>query len=162
MWYLLNPRMWIATAIFTVLVFSHFTAYKLGSGIVRAQWNKDIAARSQQALKAEQQMREREQSLVIARNRSEERYVQEKRKAASAARSAQSALDGLRDELAARNRAASANPAPVAGANGAPGLEQELLGHCAAAFVGMAAEADRLETLIVGLQSYVKQVCQKQ
>ncbi len=161
MHWLLNARLLGGMALVAALAFSHMFAYRTGRAVVRAQWDKDIAVRTQAALAAEQAARHREQDLVIARNRSEERYAQEKRKAASSASSANSELGRLRDQLAARNSASPQDSAANARANGAAGLERELLGHCAAALVGLAAEADRLEATVVGLQSYVKDVCQK-
>lgn len=159
MLYLLNPRMWLATAVFTLLLLSHFGAYRAGKAVVRVEWDRDVAVRVQAALKAEQAARAREQDLLIARNRSEERYAQEKRKAASAAASAQSALDGLRSELASRSAQA---PTSFPRVDGAPGLERDLLGSCATTLVQLAAEADGLEARLVGLQGYVKEVCLKQ
>lgn len=162
MWYLLNARMWIATGIFAALVFSHFGAYRAGRAIVRAQWDTDIAQRAQAAAKAQEQARQREQDLVIAKNRAEERYAQEKRKAASAAASAADELRGLRDTLYALGNSSPKNPAAIPRVNGVAGLERELLGACAETLVAMAAEADRLEARLVGLQGYVKEVCLKQ
>lgn len=162
MLYLLNPRMWIATAIFTALLLSHFASYKAGRAVIRAEWDRDIAARTQAALKAEQAARAREQDLLIARNRSEERYAQEKRRAASDAAAARTALDGLRGELAARDRAATQDSTASRRPDGSAGLERELLGSCASTLVQLAAEADQLEARLVGLQGYVKEVCLKQ
>jgi hypothetical protein len=156
---LLNPRLWIALALAAVLGFTHFTAYRAGKGVVRAEWDKDKAARMAQALEAEQAARQREQQLVAERKKVEDRYVQDKRKADIAAAGARAELERLRIELAAPRGAAPADPAAAPRADGRAGLESELLGHCAKALVGMAQEADRLETVVVGLQQYVRQVC---
>lgn len=111
---------------------------------------------------AEQSFRKKEQQLVTAKQQAEVRYVQEKRKAADAAVGAQSALDGLRDTLAQRDRdIASTDSTACARVDGAARLERDLLGACAKALAGLATEADGLEARIVGLQSYVKDVCQK-
>lgn len=159
MLYLLDPRVWIAAALLVVLTFTHTMTYRAGKNAVRTAWDKDIAARTAQALETEQKNRAKEQQLVAARQQAETRYVEEKRKAAAAATGAKSELDRLRDELAAPRNSACPNPAAPARSNGGAGLESELLGHCATALVGMAAEADRLEAQVVGLQQYVKQVC---
>lgn len=115
---------------------------------------------AEQLQKAEQAARAREQALSNSRQQAEERYVQEKTRAAAAAGRARSELDGLRDELyAVRSTAACKDPATAGRADGAARLEGELLGQCAASLVGMAAEADRLAANVVGLQEYVKRVC---
>lgn len=159
MFYLLDPRVWIAAVILVALTVTHTVAYRSGKANVRAEWNKDIAARTAQALQVEQENRAKEQQLVAARQQAEERYAKEKRKVAAAAAGAQSELDGLRNELATAGRPACADPAAAARADGGAGLERDLLGACATALVGMAQEADRLEAQLVGLQQYVKQVC---
>lgn len=156
---LLSPRLWIALALAAVLGFTHFTAYRAGKGVVRAQWEADKAQRMAQALEAEQAARKKEQELLVQRDRAEKRYADEKRKAAVAAAGADAELGRLRDELAAPRRRAGEDPASAARVDGGAGLESELLGHCATALVRMAQEADRLEAVVVGLQQYVKQVC---
>lgn len=109
--------------------------------------------------KAEQLAREREQALNVARQKAEERYVQEKRKAAVAAGRARSELDGLRDELYALGTTAAGQGSATACRVDAGTIERELLGQCAAALVGVAAEADRMAAQVIGLQGYVREVC---
>lgn len=160
MWYLLNPKVWIAAVVLVALGTTHFAAYRKGRAVVTAEWNQEKAANTAKLLEQERSFRKKEQALVAAKSAAEKRYANEKRKAATAASSAQSALDGLRDVIAERDRAVSgADSAASARVNGGAGLERELLGNCAAALTELAAEADRLEARIVGLQSYVKQVC---
>lgn len=163
MFWLLNPRVWIAATLLAVLAATHFTAYRSGKAAVRAAWDRDIAQRTAKTLELEQAARKKEQALVAQRQQAEKRYVEEKRKAATAALAAQSALDGLRSTLAERDRElATADSATTARVDGGARLERELLGSCATALTELGAEADRLEARIVGLQSYVRQVCQKQ
>ena len=115
---------------------------------------------AEQLQKAEKASRDREHALSISRQQAEEKYVQEKTRAAAAANRARTELDGLRDELyATRSGPGPKDPAAPGRADGAARLEGELLGQCAAALVGVAAEADRLAAGVVGLQSYVKNVC---
>jgi hypothetical protein len=115
-------------------------------------------AHVEQLQKAEMAARQREQSLSLFKQQAEEKYVQEKRRAAAAASRAGAELDGLRNELyAARPGTAAQDPTPTGRADGA--TERELLGQCATALVGVAAEADRLAANVVGLQGYVKGVC---
>lgn len=158
---LLNPRLWIALALAAVLGVTHMAVYRGGKSVVRAQWEQDKAARAAQALAAEQAARAREQQLVAERKKLEDRYVQSKRKADASAASARGELDRLRDELSTFRDPAAADSAPAGRADGRAGLESQLLGHCATTLIGLAQEADRLGALVVGLQDYVKNVCQK-
>lgn len=110
--------------------------------------------------KSSEAARVREQELAQARQKVEVEYAQHKKRAAVAAAGAQSELGRLRDELAAPTAgAAGSDTRPTERADGAAGLERELLGQCATALVAVAAEADRLEAVVVGLQGYVREVC---
>ena len=113
-------------------------------------------AHAQLLQKAEQTARDREQALSVFRQQAEEKYVKEKTRAAAAASRARTELDGLRDALSAARP--GQDPSAACRADGvAP--ERELFGQCATALVGVAAEADRLAAVVVGLQGYVKGVC---
>ena len=115
-------------------------------------------AKSLQA--AEQVARDREQTLNQARQKAEELYVKEKRRAAVAAGRARNELDGLRDTLYAIGAPAVGQDPAAACRVDAGTIERQLLGQCATALVGMAGEADRLATQVLGLQGYVSEVCQ--
>jgi hypothetical protein len=121
-----------------------------------AQMNQAYAKGLQEASEA---ARRREHELLAARQKTEERYDQEKRKAAVAASRSRAELDGLRNELYAIPAPSAKDPNPAPRADGRATLERELLGNCATTLVGMAAEADRLAAVVVGLQTYVKNVC---
>lgn len=121
-----------------------------------AQMNQAYAQGLQ---KAEQAARSREHDMLAARQKAEERYELEKRKAAVAGSRARSELDGLRNELYAISPPSPKDPATPLRADDRASLERELLGSCASTLVGLAAEADRLAAVVVGLQSYVKNVC---
>ena len=149
----------IVAVLAVALCATHWKAYVVGKTTVMSQWQQEKLTLAQEALKAEQVARQKEQQLVVAKEKAEKQYVDEKRKAAVAAASASAELDRLRDVLANNNRKESAGSCAVPGINARAGLEQELLGQCAGTLVSLAAEADRLETVIVGLQSYVKNVC---
>ena len=145
-----------------VLAVSHYFVYNKGQDSVQALWTKDKLVKAEAEIVANQQHLAKIKQLQIENQKVDKQYVQEKRKAAVAATSAQLELDRLRDELASTTSTGSKDvigACPTARAYGGTGLEQQLLGHCAATLVGMAAEADRLETIIVGLQSYVKNIC---
>ena len=160
MFALLNWRLWAGIALAIALAASHAMAYRTGKATVRADWDRDIAERTTKALQAEQAARAKEQELLTARQKVEERYAAEKKRAQAAAAGAQSELDGLRNDLAARGtRETPADPATPARADGAGRLERELLGHCATALAELAGQADRPETKLVGLQDYGKDVC---
>lgn len=163
MYWLLDPRALIGLVLVVVLSATHFTAYRAGKANVRAAWDKERAELTAKALEAERAARKKERALVAERQKLEERYAEDKRKAADAAAGARTELDRLRDTLAAAPGCpAASDPAAASRAAGAARLESELLGHCAQALTDLAAEADRLETRVIGLQQYVKEVCLKQ
>jgi len=161
MFALFSPRLWLAVALAVALAASHGFAYKTGKGVVRADWDRDIAERTAAALKAEQDARAKESALVAAKQKVEVQYAAQKKRDAVAIAGAQSELDGLRNALAARDSQAGTNTTPIAGIDGAPRLERQLLGQCATALTQLAETADGLETRIVGLQGYVREVCLK-
>lgn len=153
------------------MIYTHLAAGLIGASIASLgawqvqdwRYNARIAQMQEAhavSLKASTEMaRAREQVLGSAKQKVEEAYAIEKRKAAVAARSARAELNGLRDELYAIS-------APVAGANPvAPSrtdgvsIERRLLGNCAAALVEVAAGADGLAAQLIGLQDYVRNVC---
>lgn len=152
-------RITAALIVAALLAGTHWKAYVSGKQTVQAEWNLDIQQRTEQALAAEQAARNQEQKLVAAKQKAEAAYVNEKRKAARAAAGAQSELDRLRDSLAERGDSPDPGSCTQPRVDGGARLEQELLGHCAGTLTRLAAEADRLETIIVGLQGYVKDVC---
>jgi hypothetical protein len=160
MYWFLNPRVIVGLVLLVALGATHFTAYRLGKAMLRAEWDKDKAVQTAKLLEQEQLFRKKEQALVAAKSAAEKRYVDEKRKAATAAVGAQSALDGLRDTLATAPACpAPSDPAAASRAAGAARLERDLLGACAEALVNLGRDADLLEARLVGLQEYVKNVC---
>lgn len=152
----------IAVVIAVVLSATHWKAYVSGKDTVMLQWQQEKTQLAQAALEAEQIARKTEQELVVAKNKAEKQYVDEKRKAAVAASSASAELGRLRDTLttapidSGKENNCSCSSTRV---DGGARLERELLGHCATTLVQLAAEADRLETVVVGLQRYVSNVC---
>ncbi len=153
------------------MIYTHVAAGLLGAAVAALgvwqvqdwRFNARLAqmqeAHATSLKNATEAARAQEQALGEAKQKVEEAYAIEKRKAAVSARSARAELDGLRNELYAL-------PAPVAGA--APttpsrldggSIERRLLGECAAALVEVAAGADDLAAQLVGLQGYVRNVC---
>ena len=122
-----------------------------------SQIDKIQKVHAEQAQKAEQAARDREQALSVFRQQAEEKYVQEKTRAAAAASRARTELDGLRDAIY-RSTPVAQDPGATCRADDSA-TQRELFGQCATALVGMAAEADRLAANVVGLQGYVQGVC---
>jgi len=129
-----------------------YDGYKAGADDVR----KDYAAAATQAALAAIKTQERLQEAVQTVG---ERHEKTKRANAASAAAVGSELDSLRNDLAARDRAATAAPSAASRAD-ASGAERELLGSCAGALVGVAQEADRIEAKLGALQDYVRSVCQ--
>lgn len=156
---------WTINTIITVVVlfalsFSHYFAYNKGQEAVHDLWNKDKLVRVEAQATANNEALKKLQTLQAEKQKVDQLYVQEKRKAAVAASSAQRELDRLRDTITSGNTTeGNTGSSTITRIDGRAGLEQELLGQCAATLVAMAAEADRLETVVVGLQSYVKNIC---
>ncbi len=158
---MITPRLAIAIAILLMLGFTHIAAYVHGKSVGKQKWEKERAELTARTLELEQATRTKEQQLVEQRQKAEVKYVEVKREAARAATSAQSELDRLRNVLAAREaRGPTQNPAAPTGTHDPAGLERVLLGQCATTLVEVAADADRLKAVVVGLQAYVKGVCQ--
>lgn len=149
-------RITAALIVAALLAGTHWKAYVSGKKTVQTEWNEDIQKRTEQALEAERAARDQEQQLMAAKQKAEEAYVDQKRKAAVAAAGAKSELDRLRDAINDRGDSSCTDPAAKPRANGITRLEQELLGQCAGALTELAAEADRLEAIIVGLQAYIR------
>lgn len=155
------------------MIYTHLAAGLIGAVIASLgawqvqdwRYNARIAQMQEAhavSLKVSTEMaRAREQALGSAKQKVEEAYAIEKRKAAVAARSARAELDGLRDELYAIPVPApnpGANPAAPSRTDGVS-IERRLLGNCAAALVEVAAGADGLAAQLIGLQDYVRNVC---
>ena len=156
---------WTMKTIATIVIlfalsFSHYFAYNKGQEFVHNLWTKDKLVTTKAQADAADEALKKLQLLQAEKQKVDQLYVQEKRKAAVAASGAQRELDRLRDTLTSGNTTESDNGSgTVSRVDGGTRLEQELLGQCAATLVAVAAEADRLETVIVGLQSYVKNIC---
>ncbi len=159
MFALLNYRLWLAICLALILASSHLFAWKSGRAAVRADWDRDIAERTAQALKAEQDARAKEQALQTAKQKVEVNYAAQKKRDAVALSHAQSELDQLRVTLSAVSSSTGQDTGTTARTDGAGRLERELLGNCAQSLTELAREADRLETKLVGLQGYVREVC---
>lgn len=146
---LLNWRVWAAIVLAAGLAFTHFTAYRSGKAVVRAEWVADKLAESE--------LRRNREKVLATANQGVDRALQaEKKRRAVLERNL---ADSLREFQATLNRP-DANPATPSGANGTGGLERELLGTCAKNLAELAIAADRLEGKVLGLQNYVNKVVQ--
>jgi len=151
-------RIVVTSIVLLALSFSHYFAYNKGQEFVHNLWTKDKLVTSKAQADAADEALKKLQLLQAEKQKVDQLYVQEKRKAAVAASSAQRELDRLRDTITS-GTAENNGSSTISRIDGGTRLEQELLGQCAATLVAMAAEADRLETVIVGLQGYVRNVC---
>lgn len=127
-----------------LLAGTHWRAYKVGGNAVEAKYQAQTLTL--------------ERKLVQDRQKAEERYEEQRKKAASAAAGARTELDRLRHELALRG-AHGSDTAPSARTDDQGAVERGLLGVCATELQELGAEADRLAGKVTGLQDYVKSVC---
>jgi hypothetical protein len=133
MFYLLNPKVWVALAVVGALAFSHVFVYRKGANHVRLEWNAAKAA----ALEDAQKLERARQSAVDAAARagaSRALGISTDRVAAGSER------DGLLNDLrAAREHAAQSRAA----ADRTIATLGELLDRCSAEYLRVAEEADR-------------------
>jgi hypothetical protein len=138
------------------LAFAARVGQRAGAAGVQAKWDADKAAAARQALEASQEARRIEQHRAREVQSAQSNYAARAVRDRAAAAGAAGELERLRDELAARDRAAAA-PASTCRIDVA-GAERELFGRCAAALAEVAAEADRVESKLTGLQDYVRAI----
>lgn len=97
---LLNWRVWAAIALAVGLAFTHFTAYRSGKAVVRAEWTAEKLKQTEQlaAFNSEsRRIEQRRNSMIMeAQDAAKKREIL----AAAAARDLRTELDGLRDDLA--------------------------------------------------------------
>ena len=134
-----------------VLAATHWFAWDAGRSVARAACVEENERVSRDAADRVRQIeKERFRAAEIAASN----HQSELEKSRVAARAARGELSRLRDELAARERAAGRNP-DAAGAADGPASEGTLLGECAARYSRLAAQADNLADRLRGLQEYV-------
>ena len=156
----LNPARWL---LYIALIGAvGLGVYRLDQSRQQLGYNRAQAEYTSQALAAEQAARAREQALQAEKTKVEAIYAKHKKAAELDAAGAADELERLRIALAnapAINPGASAS-AP-AGTDAGTNVVNQLFGACAQTLVGLAREADGLEARLVGLQTYVSQVCLK-
>jgi len=156
MLYLLNWRLWALGAILIALAGSHFTAYRSGGASARAQLQAYQLEQTQAAAAASEAARAKETVLQTNLAKVQANYAKVKKDNAVLVSSLDDSLQQFKTALGDRSLK---NPASTPGANGAGGLEWELLGNCAQSLAQLAETSDRLENKVVGLQGYVRDVC---
>lgn len=155
---LLNPRVWLAIGLAVLLAASHFGAWKTGRAGVRADWDRDIADRTAQALAASEAARAKEQALQAENTRIRSTYAKETARAQTDHAAAVADLDSLLHATGTTRSQAGADPAPTAGADDAA-RARHLLEQCAVSITALAEAADTIEARLTGLQDYVRTVC---
>lgn len=121
--------------------------YSQGKKTVQAEWTAEKLATSENA-------RLREQAAQKSNERVDRDYQKQKALDRAAAAAAADSLLDFKTIIKPDSPASAAS-----GTNGTGGLDRELLGHCAEVLANLGQTADRLESKIVGLQSYVSKVC---
>ena len=155
---LLNWRVWLVVATFVALSATGWKGYDLGKESVQSEFDKYKAEQVAQALKVDSDNRAKEQGMQLSLENLTNAYIKnQKTNSANAA----AANDSLRQLQATISDPSSADSPASRSTDGRAGLEQELLGNCAATLVRLAQEADGLEARLVGLQTYIKGVVQK-
>lgn len=130
---LLSPRLWISLALACALMFSHFTAYRHGKGIARAEYESARAAAADEAQRIEAL---RQSAVDLAAQQAAKREAAVR---ADAAR-ARSQLDGLRGDLqAVRERAGQSEHA----ARQSVAALSDVFEQCGKRYSELAEVADR-------------------
>lgn len=115
------------------------------------------AAHTQVLYEADQEALKMQAHLEKERQKVEAQYATAKKRAASDAAAADAALRGLRDALAASAERPRDPASAAIRADGDP--REQIIGECAGTLSTVAGHADGLATKLVGLQTYVRQVC---
>jgi cell division septum initiation protein DivIVA len=126
-------------------------------GVLKEEAAEQRAALATATAAAEKEARTREAEMADAVRKASDVYAKNLARAQAGAAGALSELDSLRNALNATSPAAPASAASGS-THGTGGPERELLGACAATLQGMAAQADRLESKVIGLQDYIRSI----
>ena len=153
---LFNWRIVAAVILAIMLAASHWKAYHAGGASARAELLEMQTEMAQAAAKASEDARAKETVLQTNLAKVHANYAKVKKDNAALSSSLDDSLQQFQSALGDRSLK---NPNGTTGANGAGGLERELLGNCAASLTELGKTADRLENKIVGLQGYIRDVC---
>jgi hypothetical protein len=109
-----------------------------------------------QTAQAEQAARDQEFQFAEAARKAADEYAQNVARQRAAAAGSRAELDRLRDALATSAPGAACPGASAPRGPDVAGTLRDLLGSCAATLQDLAAEADRLEGKLTGLQDHVR------
>lgn len=144
------PRTWLISAILGAVLAAGGIGFTIGTRWERAEVLQEQA----DALAS---VRLREKRLMKDAERVAEIVYQENQELEDRADRADRALAGLRAEIARRAGAAAAAPATGVDA----GTAEAILAECAGEYREVAGEADRLRAQLLGLQAYVRDICER-
>ena len=142
-------RIAAVTALFVLLAGIGWRIDQGGYKRSQAEWNAEKLVQSESARLREQAAQKSNERVSSEYQITKSRLVADKRISDDRLRDFHAAVSADTDTSAASRN------------HGTGGLERELLGSCATSLADMAITADRLEGKVVGLQSYVSNVCMK-
>lgn len=135
---LLNPRIWLAALLAALLAFTHFSAYRAGKAVVRADFDAYKLAQDQAIQKAQEEARKVEQD----RQKQAQEAIDASKKREAALRAdaagARTALDRLRNAI----RATDMSSGPGNAVRG-PTTANQLLLECGTEAQRLAEAADQ-------------------
>ena len=146
----LIPKPWLVVAVLVAIAASGAIGYRTGAQLERA-------AILQEKAEEIEAVRLREKRLMKSAEKVAENVYRENQDLEARAARADRALASLRAEIDRRARAAEASAS--SGADGSPA--GALLAECAGRYRDMAREADKLRAKLLGLQGYVREICEK-
>ena len=144
------PKPWLIVAVLVAISAAGAFGFRTGARLERVE----ILQEQQEAIEA---VRLREKRLMKGAEKVAENVYREKEALEDRAALADLALSGLRAEIDRRSRAAEA----VASAGADAATARALLADCAGQYREMAGHADKLRAKLLGLQSYVREVCEQ-
>jgi hypothetical protein len=144
------PKPWLIAAVLAAVIAAGGIGFRIGAKVERAE----VLQERNDALES---VRIREKRLMKDAERVAEIVYQENQELAARADRADRALVSLRAEIARRAGAPKTSPAP--GADGA--TAEAILADCAGEYRAVAGEADHLRAKLLGLQAYVRDVCEQ-
>lgn len=150
----MNPYTIIFAIAFSIACFG--VGYKKGGDSVQAKWDRNKAEISEAIGKQNLANWSKERALNASVNQLRNDYAKEK----STRLASDAQLDSVLRDFNTAIAAGAANPTPTtsSGADGAGGIESDLLRECAAVVVGLGKEAGRLADKVVGLQAYINAI----
>lgn len=138
---LLNWRVWVALAIAAALAFSHFTVYKAGKAVVRADFDAYRLAQTQALQKAEAEYRAKEQAWQDSANQTTKAKDE-------AIQNIHARLDDALGELRKRPSRPASGAVPASTCDGKGGTGAGIYAEDAGFLVRESARADQLRAAL--------------